>query len=282
MARADGPVCVCVINMKGGVGKSTLSVLLSRYAYLRKELDVLAIDLDAQANLSQALMNKNYRNFLATGRPSIVDIFNGYIAPQANVKSPRTLDETRICETIYASSNRSLQLIPSRFDFADNLVNAARPDPKNLARYLSKHFSEKDFIIIDCAPTESILTRAAYHASGLVLVPVKPEYFATIGFPLLRDSLDDFRNSHKNHKISVCGIVINNSFYDGGNNGGPEKAEALGDIFVEAAKNNWPVLSPEIPHSRGFPKMMRGNFKHLGNAPQYNTFARNFFKAIGF
>jgi len=60
--------------------------------------------------------------------------------------------------------------------------------------YYGKVNNHKDLILIDCAPTESILTLAAYHSSGFVLVPVRPEYFATIGFPLLQESLTNFRN----------------------------------------------------------------------------------------
>lgn len=52
MARPDGPITVCVINLKGGVGKSTISALLARHGYRNRNLDVLAIDLDPQANLS--------------------------------------------------------------------------------------------------------------------------------------------------------------------------------------------------------------------------------------
>src|SRR5690606_11835139 len=118
----------------------------------------------------------------------------------------------------------------------------------------SAKFQHKDLIIIDCAPTESVLTHAAYHASGLVLVPVKPEYFATIGFPLLRESLTDFSNRNRGHSISVAGVVINNGFYHGGNNGGPEKLRALAEIREEAAENEWHVFKNEIPYSRGFPK----------------------------
>ena len=33
MARTDGPVSVCVINLKGGVGKSTIATLLARRAF---------------------------------------------------------------------------------------------------------------------------------------------------------------------------------------------------------------------------------------------------------
>jgi chromosome partitioning protein len=79
MARDDGPVSVCVINLKGGVGKSTICALWARRAYAQHNLDVLAIDLDPQANLSQALMHSNYTIFLKQRYPSIVEIFNGFV-----------------------------------------------------------------------------------------------------------------------------------------------------------------------------------------------------------
>jgi len=279
MARSDGPLVVCVINLKGGVGKSTISALLSRYALINRKKDVLAIDLDPQANLSQALMHANYNEFLTEQRPSIVEIFNGYQPPSGAAGGPTPLGGA--VELIGQVGANSLQLIPSRFDFSDNLTESLRPDPKVLARYLAANFQHKDVVIIDCAPTESILTRAAYHASGLVLVPVKPEYFATIGFPLLQESLVSFRKSNRGHKIDVSGIVINNAFYDGGNNGGPEKARALADIRAEAARNGWPVFRTEIPFSRGFPKIMRGDHSYSGNASMFPRFAKEFFDAIG-
>ena len=281
MARPNGPVAVCVINLKGGVGKSTISALLARRGYTHHDLDVLAIDLDPQANLSQGLMHSEYIKFLNQKRPSIVEIFNGYVPPARGSSTPRPISHTSAVETVASTGVRSLQLIPSRFDFSDNLLGAVRPDPRILARFLSAHYHHKDLIIIDCAPTESILTTAAYHASGNVLVPVKPEYFATIGFPLLQQSLNNFRNQNRGHHISVCGVVINNAFYDGGNNGGPEKARAMLEIQAEAAKNGWPIYGREIMHSRGYPKIMRGDNSYPGNAQYFPWFATEFFNSLG-
>ena len=74
MARKGGPVTVCVIDLKGGVGKSTIAALLARSGYRTRDLDVLAIDLDPQANLSQGLMHSDYSKFLTQQRPSIVEL----------------------------------------------------------------------------------------------------------------------------------------------------------------------------------------------------------------
>ena len=53
------------------------------------------------------------------------------------------------------------------------------------------------------------------------------------------------------------------------------------EIGEEAAKNNWHIFEHEIPYSRGFPKMMRGDYSHQGNARKFQRFADEFFDRIG-
>jgi chromosome partitioning protein len=108
MARADGPVTVCVINLKGGVGKSTIAALLARRGYHKLGLDVLAIDLDPQANLSQGLMHNRYTDFLNQQRPSIVEVFSGYLPPSTKASAPKPLPPDADFETIMRSGTRSL------------------------------------------------------------------------------------------------------------------------------------------------------------------------------
>lgn len=279
---SEGPLCVAVINLKGGVGKTTIAALLGRYAFRSRGLNVLAIDLDPQANLSQAYMLRSYRQFINLKSPSIVEVFSGLHPPGPGKSSPTKLKVedavVRIAST--PGGERHLDLIPSRFDFSNHLTESLKPDVTVLAKCIANHFHDKDLILIDCAPTESVFTTAAYHASRYVLVPVKPEYFATIGFPLLRQSLDAFRQKNRGHEIDVVGVVINNAFYDGGNDGGPEKQQALLDIGREARENGWELFSNEIPHSRGFPKQMRGDYRYSGNAEYFWQFAQEFFKRL--
>ncbi len=282
MADKQGPICVSVINMKGGVGKTTIAALLGRYASIQLNLKVLDIDLDPQANLSQAFMGDGYRLFLNNRSPSIVEIFHGYQPPtsSAAASGPLAFGDVVVRGTSLGGGN--LELIPSRFDFSNNLIDSIKPDPRILAKVIAENFQEKDLILIDCAPTESIFTQAAYHASRYVLVPVKPEYFATIGFPLLNDSLGAFRAGNRSHQIDVAGVVINNSSYhQSGNRGGPEKRRAMREIRTESNRNGWHVFRNQIPLSRGFPKMMRGDFTYPGDAPRYRRFASEFFKTLG-
>lgn len=272
---SGGPVCVCVINMKGGVGKTTVAVLLARYAAQRLGRKVLAIDLDPQANLSQALMSDRYDTFLEDRAPSIAEIFKGYLPPVSGSTGPESLDDVAI-----ETNERNVHLIASRFDFSGHLVeDMRRTDSLTLARYIFDKFRDRDLIIIDCTPTESVFTRVAYHASRYVLVPVRPEYFATIGFPLLQRSLDSFRRENQGHRIDVLGIAINNvrnKKYEG-----PEQRRSMVEIRDEAKKNGWCIFKNKIPYSRGFPKMMRGDYSYSGNAPKkFNRFAKEFFERL--
>ncbi len=276
MASGHGPICISVINMKGGVGKTTIAALLSRFAATILKRRVLCVDLDPQANLSQTLMGEHaYRQFLNDGSASIVEVFSGYHPPASNSPTARALDASSVVRSSFPDN---LKVIPSRFDFSNNLNRAISPDPRCLAGLVADNFGDEDLILIDCAPTESVFTQAAYHASRYILVPVRPEFFATIGFPLLKESLRDFRGRNLSHHIDVIGIVVNNATYDGGNQGGPEKLRAMEEIEREARNNGWRIFENEIGYSRGFPKIMRGDYSYSGNAlPEFFRFATEFF-----
>ena len=259
-----GPVVVSVLNLKGGVGKTTIAALLARYAlggrYMRK---VLAIDLDPQANLSQALMGgMQYQKFMDSKDPSIVELFEGYIPPSPSASAP-TLPEPSCF--VQGTGYSNLDIIPSRFDFADNLIKFAQRDEKVLARFISANMQHKDLILIDCAPTESILTRAAYHASRYVLIPVKTELFSTIGFPLMKKSLERFRRENTAHSIDVCGILVNKietkhaAFQFTAD-------KSLRDIRKMAKEYGWPLIRNRMTYSRGYLRMMMGEYRYLGNA----------------
>lgn len=226
---------------------------------------------------------RNYRQFLNDRAPSIAEVFAGYQPPTAQSQAAGTLNVADVVQHPYFRWPQNIQIIPSRFDFSDNLISAVRPDPRCLARLIANDFQDRDLIVVDCAPTESIFTQAAYYASRYVLVPVRPEFFATIGFPLLNDSLETFRRNNRGHQIDVLGVVINNSSYDGGNSGGPEKVRAMMEIREEATQNGWHIFGNQLGYSRGFPKMMRGDWSYLGNAlDDYLDFAQEFFARLGF
>jgi chromosome partitioning protein len=174
-------VSVSLINMKGGVGKTTLAMQLA-HAASRRDLRTLAVDLDPQSNLSQALLTPDkYVKLLRSKRPTIVQLFESYLPPSGEDGSPRKFEiSDLIVKGVGYWSDSKLDLIPSRLELSHTLKNPTGKE-RRLAKALAKVAKNYDLILIDCAPTESILTEAAYHASRYALVPVKPEFLATIG-----------------------------------------------------------------------------------------------------
>lgn len=76
-------IAVSLINMKGGVGKTTLAFNLAWFSAWQANLRVLAVDLDPQANLSQYFMGaQQYLEYLNDDKGTVVDIFEQFSAPK--------------------------------------------------------------------------------------------------------------------------------------------------------------------------------------------------------
>ena len=144
MSRTSGPICISVINMKGGVGKTTIAALLARYASRTLGIDVLAVDLDPQANLSQAFMRDGYKRFLKDQDPSIVEIFGGYRPPTSKSAAPNTLDINDVVVRNTRLGGPKLQIIPSRFDFSDKLISSIGTNPSILANLIANNFQDTE------------------------------------------------------------------------------------------------------------------------------------------
>lgn len=146
-----------------------------------------------------------------------------------------------------------LDLIPSRLELSQVLMDP-RGRERQLARFLGGIPDRYDLTIIDCAPTESVLTRMAYFSSRYLIVPVKPEFLATVGLPLLDKSVEAFRLTHADHELEIAGLVVNDqSDYTSDR----EKEESVVSIAAEAAERGWRVFDYRIPYSKSYPKAAR-------------------------
>lgn len=245
---------VSLINMKGGVGKTTIASQLA-HAADTANFRVLAIDLDPQSNLSQSLMGpQRYVDHLRGNRPTIAQVFDGYAPAGGIYGSPRPidLDEIIVKEAGYWADS-SPDLIPSRLELSRTLKNPTGKE-RRLAKSLAQISDRYDLVLVDCAPTESILTEAAYFASRYVVVPVRPEFMATIGLPLLAESMNVFQMENDDHEIEIAGLVFNHASHS---QEGPEVQQSITEIRELAEEHGWHIFSNRIRYSASYARAAR-------------------------
>jgi len=277
-------VTVSLINMKGGVGKSTLTINLAWHFSARQSWDkkVLVVDLDPQFNASQYLLGvSEYETILRKKKPTIWDVFEqGTRTPsgKASIDDP----QTAIHKHVEFYDGSCIHLIPSRLELALSLKNPGHKE-RYLSRLLKKVEDKYDLILIDCAPTESVLTTAAYLSSQWLLVPVKPEYLSTIGLPLLVNSMQDFKEEYEDSNLQLAGVVFNAaSEYL------PEEALAKDTVRKIAKKHKWYVFNNEVEFSRSYPKgaregkpIFRTSYSRWSKVHNFERFAEEFAGRIG-
>lgn len=279
------PKTVSFINLKGGVGKTTLAMQLALAADQRN-LRTLAIDLDPQSNLSQSLLGaRRYRDHLQEERPTVIQLFEGYLPAGRLSGSPQPVEvEDTILKSVSFWKDSTLDLIPCRLELCRTLRNPTGKERK-LAKAIAKISANYDLIIIDCAPTDSILTDAAYFSSRYIMIPIKPEYMATIGLPLLARSLESFRKENEDHSLDVLGLAFVHSSYDRG----PESRQAINEVTGFASGEKWPIFENHILYSKSFARsaresraLCRTKNVRLTTAASFEKFQREFFEKLGF
>lgn len=117
-------IVVSFINMKGGVGKTTLAAQVA-HAADQENYRTLAVDLDPQANLSQCLLTPvGYVRHLREQKPTIVQVFDRYLPPTTESASPRPVDiQDVIVKKAGYWSDTTLDLLPSRLELSHSLKN---------------------------------------------------------------------------------------------------------------------------------------------------------------
>lgn len=270
---------VALINMKGGVGKSTLSVNLAwHFSAMRAwRKNVLVVDLDPQFNCSQYILGaRRYQElFVKKQGPTIWDIFEQATRTPGMRATGRKLEDCIINVANFSSGQR-LDVIASQLELSYTLKNPSQKEHL-LANFIMDVEDQYDVILVDCAPTESVLTTAAYLTCDKILVPVKPDFLSSIGLPLIRQSIREFTRLYKK-KLELLGVCFNaTSGY------APEEVTAKQEVRSLAKRFSWHVFDEEIPLSRSFPKgaregapIFRTSYAHTAVASRVAAFCDAF------
>jgi chromosome partitioning protein len=233
--------------MKGGVGKTTLAVNLAWHLYQQEKYSVLLVDLDPQFNTTQYVMDYNDFDKHRKTKGTIADLMID--RPKLDLRKTKNAKKD-IRQTFYNISHfgsRSFDLLPSELDLAWVVKNPAQMEYK-LEKFLDAVRKNYNFIIVDCAPTDSVLTTMALTASEFILVPVRPDRFSILGYANLLDTIDTFRkNCRDDHKVKDLGIVFTqvtgNSMVEN---------DCMNEIRIAASKQNGYVFSSTLDYSNSY------------------------------
>lgn len=182
---------ISVMNLKGGVGKTTTIVNMA--AILARDYDkkVVVIDADPQANATDF--------FKLRGR-------NGLYAWYSDSEQ----DPADPLDYIHHTDIPGVSIIPAEIDLVnididDSYGNGSITFIADLCSALSDG-TDADFVLIDCPPCFTTTSCAALYASEDVIIPVKPDGFVASGLMELDRQLAALRRL--NQSINVAGALI--------------------------------------------------------------------------
>lgn len=184
---------IAIANQKGGVGKTSTAVNLGA-GLVRQGYDVLLIDLDSQANLTMAL---GYQN------PDDMEYTISNVLHKA-VKEEQIDPAEGILTTA-----EGIDLMPANVQLSGlelSLINEYGREVV-LKQYIDEVRLNYDYIIIDCAPSLSVLTVNALVAADSVLIPTQPQYFSMAGIQMFYDTFSKIRKKI-NHSLSIEGVLV--------------------------------------------------------------------------
>lgn len=205
---------ISIINMKGGVGKTTLSIGIADYLS-QEGHSVLLIDADPQFNSTQAMLDcyksRGYEDLesecnyysesvLPEGKTIYklfkpqTDMMHSYSTPDSNdliIKLKENLD------ILCGDLNLVLVNKVSDHTFVKRIRNFI-DDNKLCEKY--------EYIIIDCPPTLTIYTDSALMASDYYLIPNRIDRYSIVGIDSLQKAVNNLIHEERIN-LKCIGLV---------------------------------------------------------------------------
>src|SRR3954464_315907 len=173
---------IAVLSLKGGTGKTTTVRTLTD-VFRRLGLDVLAIDLDPQGNLS------DYFDVPPDAAPTVADVLAGQAKARAASHAgviPATPILAEVERTMSGKMGRELVL---------------RKALKDVRK-------EHDLVLIDCPPALGLLTVNGLVAADWALVSSEAQYFALQGVEGALEVIEQAKEFY-NPDLQWLGVLLN-------------------------------------------------------------------------
>ncbi len=174
---------IAVVNHKGGTGKTTTAVHLAA-GLAARDYRVLLVDADPQGNVAtwfgvepDACRMADLARGRATARESRVEVRD------------------------------NLEVVASDWRLAEaeeRLVKA--PEGERWLRKRLTGLGDYDFVIVDCAPSMSILTASALAFVDEIVIPISMEYLALVGVRQIIDNILRM-NARNGRELRIAAVV---------------------------------------------------------------------------
>jgi len=236
---------ISIINMKGGVGKTTLSFNIAHSLAEDCGKKVLLIDLDPQSNATIVSLSTTELEAHQATKKTIAHALMEAYRPIAPIKSftPPPLDiEDFLFRRLASASGGVLDVIPSELKVSI-MLRSLPLGPFDLDLLLTSYVKDSyDYIILDCAPTYSTLTNMALNSSDGLLIPMIADSFGTWGTNLMNEVINDHKLEFGRYpkKIGVVFTLWEDQQHQRESSREIIRNWPVGTVFnTKIEKNNW-------------------------------------------
>ena len=207
----DDTKMVAVINLKGGVGKSTVTLALATMLAGDFHKRILVIDLDPQTNSTIMLIGEDKWKALNDQGNTLHSFFKGAL----DGTSPVDINSIVQHNVSNIRDVTGIDLLPSSLDMVDlqDRIGMAGQRQFNwhspteiLMRAISDIEGEYDYIIIDCPPNLGLITLNGLQIADGFVIPTIPDYLSTYGIPQIVNRVKKFSETI-GRNIQCYGVI---------------------------------------------------------------------------